>query len=93
MSKRRTKEEKIRANYSFIFNSNAIRFAKENVVKSHLKLNKVDGIKEAKMQKKGLNKELENNLNYIKKDIIKTLILTTLILSLEIVLYFAWKKL
>ncbi len=94
MSKRRTKEKKLKANYSFLFRPKTAQSASgNNLVKSHLYQNREGKEQLARIKEKALNTELENDSISIKKDIVRSLSLTTLILGLEIVLYFVWNKL
>ncbi len=93
MTKRRTKKEKLKANYSFLFGSKGIQLTStKNLVKSQLNQNSEDQKKKTKLKENPINTEIEKHTYLIKKDIIKSLSLTALILGLEIVLYFVWNK-
>ncbi len=93
MSKRRTKKEKLRANHSFIFGTKGIQLIDtENLVKSQLDQDSKKQRIENKIIKNPINTEREKSVYTIKKDILKSLGLTALILGLEVVLYFVWNK-
>lgn len=83
MAKRRTRKQKIQAKHKFIF---------EPVVKGQFK-NELKAILPSKLDSKKA-KKLANltDLASLKRDIIKSLILASLVLSLEIMIYLAWNR-
>ncbi len=83
MAKRRTRKQKIQVKHKFTF---------EPTVKSQFK-NEPKAILLSKLDSKKA-KKLANLtvLASLKRDIIKSLILASLVLSLEIMIYLAWNR-
>ena len=93
MSKRRTKEEKKSANYRFLWNLNqSINYTQITSSKKQIEDIKTNQAKELNpLQNSKKVDKYTNNMTFIKKDIVKSLALTTFILALEILLYFVWR--
>lgn len=93
MAKRRTKKEKLKVNYSFIFDPKGIYTKNgKNLVKSQLNQNPENEKKKNILKENPINTERQKSINLIKRDVVKSLGLTALILGLELVLYFVWNK-
>ncbi len=100
MAKRRTKKQKSKAKHQFLLNwkpdsissSNEAKNAQvEAVVKGQIKNRVSPGRqREAKLKIADFQAKKEG-LVLIRRDIIKSLFLASLILALEVVLYLAWK--
>lgn len=94
MSKRRTRVEKENVHYPFLISwqGSTKNKAPEARVKRESENRTSPEIHEARHPKSAeiLAKDEENTI--IKKDIIKSLLTTSLILILELVVYLAWKR-
>jgi hypothetical protein len=94
MTKRRTKKQKLKARYPFLLSSKLA--TKTDVVEPNVKreFSKAAGKTKVLKEKSKLAKYTvqAEYLGTIKKDIIKSLVLVALILSLEIVIYFFWRN-
>jgi len=93
MAKRRTKKEKIKAKHSFGYQWSADKSGSytEPVNRQFVKAPKnksavLENSKSANLLDK------DGNLGIIKKNMLKSLIISSLILSLELVLYLAWQR-
>lgn len=89
MSKRRTKKDKERANYSYLISwspGSKIR-ADERDVKRQFEVSEKKVLERSKTKKNADNLVKGPTLASQKKDIIKSLMLASFILSLEIVVY------
>lgn len=90
--KRRTKKDKKEAKHTFVMSweKGASERKKPDTVKgqsSSRHKNKKSGMKASKNAKGKAKDEFREN---IKKDILKSLALATIVLSLEVMLYFIW---
>jgi len=92
MVKKRTRKEKKEAHYQFLWKLNQAEIVPQvSLVKSHFPTKEISAPKTKTEAKKATNSEKDLNITAIKKDMLKSIVLTTFILSLELVLYFAWK--
>jgi len=93
MSKKRTRKQKESARHKFVISW--VPDTKEIPPKSNVKrqLEKSDNktLSRTKTKENIRNKAKVSNLASIKKDIVKSLILASLILASELVLYLLWK--
>lgn len=94
MSKKRTRSEKENVHYPFLIswdrgteNNNL-----QGSVKRETKKPKLGEADEATPTKKANTLAISEETRFIKSDIKKSLIMTSLILILELVIYLAWKK-
>ncbi|KKR39552.1 MAG: hypothetical protein UT72_C0006G0011 [Candidatus Woesebacteria bacterium GW2011_GWB1_40_101] len=85
MAKRRTRKEKERAKhtFTFTFEPDVKRQKKGELKAQNLKL---DAYENAKLSAK------DSQFEPIKRDIVKSLILASLILGLELVIYLGWNR-
>jgi hypothetical protein len=89
MTKRRTKEEKISANYQFLLRLNqSVQSDKFSFTNNQLETIPNNQNKTKLVKKNIIESAKAYDIAYIRKDLVKSLILTSLILALEIVLYF-----
>lgn len=92
MSKKRTREQKSKAKHSFVvsWTNNTYQAPSRMVVNRQTESagTKAKSKKEPKESAHLLDKD--SDLTSIKKSIVKSLILTSLILATEVVLYFLW---
>jgi len=92
MAKKRTRKEKKEVHYQFLWKLNQAEITPQvGLVKSHLPTEEISAPKTKTEAKKAANSEKDLNITTIKRDMLKSLALTTFILALEVVLYFAWK--
>jgi hypothetical protein len=92
VSKRRTRKEKQSAKYPFItWGKKSENTSLQASVKGQFKKSASNESKPKPKTKNAENKEKEADLALIKENIIKSLILTSLILGSEIVLYLFWR--
>lgn len=93
MAKRRTKKQKERAKHQFTLSwkPNSKTGTAKATVKGQKKLNQNTKKQKAPKRKSAYLMEKSVNLRIIRRDILKSLILASLILSLEVVLYLFWQ--
>ncbi|MBI2103453.1 hypothetical protein HYT59_00445 [Candidatus Woesebacteria bacterium] len=91
MAKRRTRAQKQKTQHQFLKDLYLNPQAKIGLVKGEFKRELKRVTPEARKQKKSDNSPQESNEKFIKRDVVKSLLLASLILSLEVVLYLAWK--
>ena len=92
MSKRRTKESKVNPNYNFLISwenkakqAQSRQDVKRQIPDAHSRnSSSMDKIKKADISDK------DNDLRLIKRNIIKSLALASLVLGIELVLYLSW---
>lgn len=100
MAKRRTRKQKIKAKRPFVLNRNGSKKVKSDApkktdrnfpVKGQIK----KGLKHKKKRefkaKSADNMAKDTKTASVKKDLLKSLIIASLILSLEVVIYLGWK--
>lgn len=92
MGKRRTKEDKKNAKRPFAvtWKNKSETGSSEASVKGQFKNGKKSGKSGSKNSKKAKHSAKDGNLDKIKRDIIKSLILAAFLLGLEVVLYLSW---
>jgi hypothetical protein len=88
MSIQRTRKNKENPHYNFLYSwtPSQARVKRESVLTDKEVIVKLSASKRAEIQAK------EDSFGRIKKDIIKSLILVSFILILELVVYLAWSK-
>jgi hypothetical protein len=94
MAKRRTRKQKERAKHQSAISwkpSHEIRQDKPRV-KGQFDFEAGDTSDEAKKAKNAKKLAKDDSLGIIKRDIVKSLLLASLILALEIMVYLAWNK-
>lgn len=92
MAKRRTRKEKETARYPFItWEKKSENKPRQASVKGQFKKSASNESGHKRKTENAENKEKDEDLALIKQNIIKSLILTSLILGSEIVLYLFWR--
>jgi len=94
MSKRRTKKQKQKAKRQFFtsLKSEAENGQSEPVVKRQFKKRKIRKVSTPSQVKNTEPTAKVEGLGTIKRNIVKSLILSSLILGTEFVIYFAWSR-
>jgi len=92
MSKKRTKKQKQNTKYTFAYKviNEAKNLNSEPIVKRQIKNTTKTSSKGNGLQKNAEPKAKEKYQSYIRKDITKSLIIVSLILALEVMIYLAW---
>lgn len=92
MGKRRTRKEKEKARHTFLYtwNSEPKNKAPRHDVKGQFENSLGEKTSKAREAKNAMNVALSSPLTATKRDIVKSLILASLILALELVVYLAW---
>lgn len=92
MAKRRTRKQKEKVKYTFIKKGRAEpkKGSFEPVVKGQSKKRSKTRHKKIPASKKAVESAKDNGFTEIKKDLIKSLLLASLILSIEVMVYLAW---
>lgn len=94
MSKRRTREQKIKAQTKYQISLKREENQVTNIpVKSYFISEKQIRKAKKSLGNNSMNTEQYLNLKLIKKDLIKSLLVSSFILCLIVVLYFTWYKL
>jgi len=100
MAKRRTRKQKIKAKRPFVLNRNRSHKSRSGEPKkadrnSPVKGQIKKGLKHKKKRdfkaKSSDNMAKDTKIASVKKDLLKSLIIASLILSLELVIYLGWK--
>jgi hypothetical protein len=91
MGKRRTRQEKEKAIHSFSLSWSPEATPKGNV-KRQFKNEAKAPLPKANKQENAMILAKDNSLRLIKKDIFKSLVVASLIVAFEVVLYLAWRK-
>jgi len=90
---KRTKKEKKEARHPFLISwEKAENSSQAGVVKGHLKNEAKSSQNKIVKTKNANNMVKELSLDQIKHDMVRSLILASLILALEIVIYLVWRK-
>ncbi len=91
MAKRRTRKQKEKAKHQFkvSWKPEAKSTLSEPVVKGQTEVDKKAKKRKGTKRKKAYYKDNSDNLGTIKRDLVKSLIIASLILALEVVLYLA----
>jgi hypothetical protein len=89
MSKRRTRRQKEKAKYKFLYQPTGA--SNEPAVKGQISKAKKHKKHEITKDKMAVNTENIDDLASLKKNIGKSVILASLILSLELVIYLIWQ--
>ncbi|MCH7730399.1 hypothetical protein IID21_02585 [Patescibacteria group bacterium] len=94
MAKRRTKKQKQKANrqFSVYLKNEAENNQFEPTVKGQFKKRKIRKISKPAQAKNTEPTAKVEGLGIIKRDIVKSLILASLILGTELVIYFSWSR-
>lgn len=91
MGKRRTRQQKEKAIHSF-----SLSWSPEansgGGVKGQFKNEAKASSPKASQRENAMLLAKDNSLRLIKKDVFKSLVIATLIITLEVVLYLAWRK-
>ncbi|OGM05826.1 hypothetical protein A2125_02005 [Candidatus Woesebacteria bacterium GWB1_43_5] len=91
MAKRRTRKQKQTTKHASLRQLYLNPEAEINVVKREFSYKPNAVPAEAKKHKKAVSSPQDSSQKFIKRDIVKSLALASFILSLELVLYLAWK--
>ena len=91
MGKRRTRQEKEKALHSFSLSWSPEADSRGNV-KRQFKNEAKAYLPKAGKQESAMILAKDNSLRLIKKDIFKSLVIASLIITLEVVLYLAWRN-
>lgn len=93
MAKRRTRKQKEKAKHSFT-KTHKISLGKdpfEPIVKGQFKTNKKARHKQPPTPKKAIESAKDGSIVEVKKELIKSLLLASLILGIEVMIYLAWQ--
>lgn len=94
MARRRTRKQKERAKHNLAFSwkpTTEIQDEKPRV-KGQFNFEASTTSREASKDKNAIDLAKDSSLSLIKRDIVKSLILASLILALEVMVYLAWNK-
>jgi hypothetical protein len=93
VAKRRTRKQKEKARYTFIGRDEAvpINISFEPVVKGQTKKGLKRTKKEPSVSKKPKNSAKDMSFPEVKKELVKSLLLASLILGIEVMIYLAWQ--
>ncbi|MBU0572512.1 hypothetical protein KKH23_03405 [Patescibacteria group bacterium] len=93
MAKKRTRKQKEKAKHSFA-KAHQISLGKdpfEPVVKGQFKTNKKARHELPLTSKKAMDSAKDSNIVEVKKELVKSLLLASLILGIEVMIYLAWQ--
>ena len=92
MSKKRTRKQKQNTKYTFAYKiiNEAKNFNFEPTVKGQIKTVHKSALKSIRLLKNAEPTAKDRYQGYIRKDITKSLIIVSLILALEVMIYLAW---
>jgi len=92
MSKKRTRKQKQNIKYTFAYKiiNEAKNLDFEPTVKGQIKTTKNSTSQSIRLRKNAEPTAKDRYQGYIRKDITKSLIIVSLILALEVVIYLAW---
>jgi hypothetical protein len=94
VAKRRTRKQKEGAKHNLAFLWKPITEIQDEkpCVKGQFNLEASTSSVEAVKNKNAINLAKDSSLSVVKRDIVKSLILASLILALEVMVYLAWNK-
>lgn len=93
MTKRRTRKQKEKAKHGFV-KTHKISFKKDSpepIVKGQFKTNKKARHKQLPASKKAMESAKDSSIVEVKKELAKSLLLASLILGIEVMIYLAWR--
>ncbi|RLC31405.1 hypothetical protein DRH13_03085 [Candidatus Woesebacteria bacterium] len=93
MAKKRTRKQKEKAKHSFIktYKISLKKDSFEPIVKGQFKTNKKARHEQSGTPKKAIESAKDSSIVEVKKELLKSLLLASLILGIEVMIYLAWQ--